>query len=77
MSFGGDNSEVEDLSDIDDPVGNAEYQPPPTSSEEDSSGCEDPVPQLCQPIRGCKRLREEYEGYRSDRDIATSRTPRR
>ncbi|XP_057693808.1 piggyBac transposable element-derived protein 3-like [Corythoichthys intestinalis] len=74
--IGGENSEVEDLSDIDDPVGDAEYQPPPTSSEEDSSGCEDPVPQPCQPIRGRKRLRKEYEGYRSDRDIATSRTPR-
>ncbi|XP_019744366.1 uncharacterized protein LOC109527099 [Hippocampus comes] len=74
---GGDNSEVEDLSDIDYPVGDAEFQPPPTSSEEDSSGCEDPVSQPCQPITGSKRLREEYEGYWSDRDIATLRTPRR
>ncbi|KAM3609511.1 uncharacterized protein V6R79_016128 [Siganus canaliculatus] len=30
--IGGDNSEVEDLSDIDDPVGDAEYQPPLSSN---------------------------------------------
>ncbi|CAJ1084156.1 uncharacterized protein LOC110006139 [Xyrichtys novacula] len=75
--IGGENSEVEDLSDTDDPVGDAEYQPPPSSSEEDSSGCEDPIPQPCQPIRGRKRFCDEYEGYRSDRDIARSCTPRR
>ncbi|CAJ1055302.1 PREDICTED: uncharacterized protein LOC109527099 [Xyrichtys novacula] len=74
---GGDNSEVEDLSDIDDPVGDAEYQPPPSSSEEDSSGCEDPIPQPCQPIRGREHFHDEYEGYRSNRDNARSRTPRR
>lgn len=73
---------MEDLSDIDDPVGDAEYKLPqeeqePSSSEEVSSGCENPIPQPFQPIRGCKRLRDEYEGYRSDRDIARSRTPRR
>ncbi|KAG9262102.1 hypothetical protein AMEX_G23816 [Astyanax mexicanus] len=46
--MGDDNSEVEDLSDIDDLVGDTDYQPPqqvPSSSEEDSSGCEDPIPQ--------------------------------
>nr|XP_020517014.1 uncharacterized protein LOC110006139 [Labrus bergylta] len=76
--IGRDNSEVEDLSDIDDPVGDAEYQPPrqePSTSEEDNSGCEGPIPQPSQPIRGRKRLRDENEGYRSDRD--RSRTPRR
>ncbi|XP_031586314.2 piggyBac transposable element-derived protein 3 [Oreochromis aureus] len=78
--IGGDNSDVEDLSDIDDPVGDAEYQPPrqePSSSEEDSSGCEDQIPQPSQLIRGRKRLRDEYEGCRSDRDIARSRNTRR
>lgn len=68
------------MSDINDPVGDAEYQPPrqePSSSEEDSSGYEDPIPQPSQLIRGRKRLRDEYEGYRSDRDIARSCTPRR
>ncbi len=43
----GDNSEVEELSDIDDPVGDADYHPPqqePSSSEEESSGNEDPIP---------------------------------
>lgn len=46
-SFDGNNSEVEDLSDIDDPAGDPEYQPSrqeQSSSEEDSSGCEDPIP---------------------------------
>lgn len=77
--IGGDNSDVEDLSDIDDPVRDAEYQQPQqelSSSEEDSSGCEDPVPQPSQPIRGRKRLRDEYEGYRSDRGIARSHNSR-
>uniref|UniRef100_A0A3B1IV02 PiggyBac transposable element-derived protein domain-containing protein n=1 Tax=Astyanax mexicanus TaxID=7994 RepID=A0A3B1IV02_ASTMX len=52
--MGDDNSEVEDLSDIDDLVGDTDYQPPqqvPSSSEEDSSGCEDPIPQPSQPTR--------------------------
>ncbi|XP_049331648.1 piggyBac transposable element-derived protein 3 [Astyanax mexicanus] len=78
--MGDDNSEVEDLSDIDDLVGDTDYQPPqqvPSSSEEDSSGCEDPIPQPSQPTRGRKRHRDEYEGYRSDRDIARSRPSRR
>lgn len=78
--IGGDNSEVEGLSDIDDPVGDAEYQPSqqePSSSEEDSSGCEDPIVQPTKPIRGRKRLRDKYEGYCSARDIARSRTPKR
>lgn len=71
--------EMENLSDVDDLVGDTEYQPPrqePSSSEEDSSGCEDPIPQPSKPIRGRKLLREEYDGYRSDSDIARSCTPR-
>lgn len=79
FSFDGSNSEVEDLSDIDDPVRDPEYQPSPqqlSSHEEDSSECEDPIPQSSKPIRGCKRLREEYKGYRSDRDLSRSHTAR-
>lgn len=77
-----DNSEVEDFSDIDDPVADADYKLPQkqqeqSSSEEDSRGCEDPIPQPSQPFRGCKCLRDEYQGFCSDRDIARSRTPRR
>lgn len=78
--IGGDNSEVEDLSDINHPMGDAEYQPPrqePSSSEEDSSGCEDPILQPSQLIRGRKCLHDKYERYRSDGDIGRSRTPRR
>lgn len=57
---------VDDLSDIDDPMGDAEYQPPRqelSSNEEDSSGREDPIPQPSQLIRGHKRPCDEYEGY--------------
>lgn len=77
----GDNSEVKDFSDIDDPVADADYKLPQkqqeqSSSEEDSSGCEDPIPQPSQPFRGCKCLCDEYQGFCSDRDIARSRTPR-
>lgn len=70
---------VDNLLDIDDPVGDAEYQPPRqglSSSEEDRSGCEDPIPWPTQLIRGRKHLCDEYEGYRSDCDIGRSRTPR-
>ena len=71
----GDNSEVEDLSDIDDPVWDADYQPPP--QEPSSSEDEDPIPQPTEPSRGHKRCCGENKGYRSDRDITRSRTPRR
>lgn len=73
-SFDGNNSEVEDLSDIDDPVGDPEYQPSrqeQSSSEEDSSGCEDPIIQPSKPDRG-REKREKYEGYRSDGNFARS-----
>uniref|UniRef100_A0A8C1ND68 Si:ch211-255f4.7 n=1 Tax=Cyprinus carpio TaxID=7962 RepID=A0A8C1ND68_CYPCA len=79
-SIAGDNSEVEDLSDIDDPVEDVDYHPPqqePSSSEEESSGDEDPTPQSTEASRGRKRLRGETYGYRSDRSIAILRTPRR
>ncbi|KAK7156623.1 hypothetical protein R3I94_006617 [Phoxinus phoxinus] len=55
-SISGDNSEVEDLSDNDEPVDDIDYHPPqkePSSSEEESSGDEDPIPQAS---RGRKRL---------------------
>lgn len=48
----------DNLSDTDDPVGAADYQPPPqepSSSERDSSGDEDPVPQPTEPRRGRKQ----------------------
>lgn len=51
--IGGDNSEVEDLSDVEDPVGVVEYQTAQqeqSSSEEDISGCEDSIP-LQSPLR--------------------------
>ncbi|CAM4658710.1 unnamed protein product [Leuciscus chuanchicus] len=54
-SIAGDNSEVEDLSDNDDPVEDFDYHPPqqePSSSEEESSGNEDPTPQSAEAIRG-------------------------
>ena len=56
----GDNSEVEDLSDIDDPVWDANYQPPPQPTE---------------PSRGRKHRRGE-NGYRSDCDVTRSCTQR-
>ena len=61
------------LSDIKDPAGYAEYQHPrqePSSNEEETSGCEDSIPQPSEPIRGLKYLRDEYEGYHSDYHIA-------
>lgn len=70
----GDNSEVEDLLDINDLVGDAEYHPPQqetSSSEEDSSGCEDPIPQPSNPIRGRKHHYDEHEGPHSDCNIAS------
>uniref|UniRef100_A0A8B9HAU7 Si:ch211-255f4.7 n=1 Tax=Astyanax mexicanus TaxID=7994 RepID=A0A8B9HAU7_ASTMX len=79
--IGGENSEVEDLSDMDDVVGDPQYQPPkqePISSseeEEDSSGCEDPFPQSSQLIGGLKRHRDEYEDDRvSDCDVHNHRS---
>ncbi|XP_056623016.1 uncharacterized protein LOC130436411 [Triplophysa dalaica] len=74
-SISGDNSEVEDL--IDDTVEDVDYHPPqqePSSSEKESSGSEDPIPQSS---RGRKRLYGETFGYRSDRSTAILRTPRR
>lgn len=75
----GENSEKEDESDIDDPVEDATQKLPqeeqePSSSEEDSSGCEDPIPQPFEPVRGRKRHRDKYEGYCSDGDIGRSHT---
>ncbi|MED6270810.1 hypothetical protein CHARACLAT_014055 [Characodon lateralis] len=75
----GDKSVVEDLSDIDDTIKVAEYQPPqqePSSCEEDSSGCESPIPHPSQPVKEHKHLHYDYEGYRSDCDIARSPIPR-
>lgn len=57
--IGGDNSEMEDLSDIDDPVGDVENHP--SQQEKDSSECEDPFVHPTKPIRGCKRLSDKYE----------------
>lgn len=60
--IGGDNSEMEDLSDIDDPVVDVENHPSqqePSSSEKDSSECEDPIVHPTKPIRGCKRLSDK------------------
>lgn len=74
-SISGDNSEVEDLSDNDEPVDDVDFHPPqqePSSSEEESSGDEDPIPQA---TRGRKRLRAET--CRSDRSTVVLRTPRR
>ncbi|KAK3512712.1 hypothetical protein QTP70_023146 [Hemibagrus guttatus] len=79
-SIAGDSSEVEDLSDIDDPVEDVDYHPPQqelSSNEEESSGDEDPIPQSTEASRGRKCLRGETCGYHSDRSIAISRTPRR
>ncbi|KAF7688465.1 hypothetical protein HF521_013272 [Silurus meridionalis] len=45
-SIAGDNSEVEDLFDIDDPIEDVDYYPSqqePSRSEEESSGDEDPT----------------------------------
>ena len=69
----GDNSEVEDLSDIDDPVWDADYQPPP--QEPSSIEDEDPIPQPTEPSRGRKHRRGE-NGYRSDCDVTRSCTQR-
>lgn len=73
-----DNSDLEELSDTDDPVMDADYHPPQneTSSSEESSGGEDPIPQPTEASWGRKRFRGEVAGYRSDRSIATSRSPR-
>lgn len=72
----GDDSEVEDLSDIDDPVEDADYQPPPkelNSSEEDDSGDEDPIPQPSEPSRGRKR----YCGENEEAECSATRKRRR
>ncbi|KAJ8259318.1 hypothetical protein COCON_G00183300 [Conger conger] len=65
----GDHSEVEDLSDIDDDMLDADYQPPlrEPSSSEDSSGDEDPILQPTEPSRGRKRHRDQDDGSRSRR----------
>ncbi|KAJ4920937.1 hypothetical protein JOQ06_016532 [Pogonophryne albipinna] len=57
----GDNSDLEDLSDNDDPILDANYQPPPqeqssSEDEDDSSDDEDPIPQPTEHSRGRKRL---------------------
>ena len=69
----GDNSEVEDSSDIDDPVWDADYQSPP--QEPSSSEDEDPIPLHTEPSRGRKRCRGEND-YCSDLDLTRSCTPR-
>lgn len=63
-TIAGDDSEVEDLSDIYDPVEEADYQPPPkevNSSEENDGGDEDPIPQPSESSRGRKRHCGENE----------------
>ncbi|KAJ4922353.1 hypothetical protein JOQ06_025890, partial [Pogonophryne albipinna] len=57
----GDNSDLEDLSDNDDPILDANYQPPPqeqssSEDEDDSSDDEDPIPQPTEHSRERKRL---------------------
>lgn len=56
-------SDLDDLSDNDDAILDADYQPPPrdqSSSDDDSSGEEDPIP--TEHSRGRKRLRREKNG---------------
>ncbi|KAF7698232.1 hypothetical protein HF521_004742, partial [Silurus meridionalis] len=58
-SIAGDTSEVEDLSDIDDPIEDVNYYPPqqePSRSEEKSSGDEDPTSQSTVASQGRKCL---------------------
>ncbi|KAJ8277155.1 hypothetical protein GJAV_G00072040 [Gymnothorax javanicus] len=80
----GDKSDLENLSDNDDAILDADYQPPPreqSSSEDDSSGDEDLIPQPTEYSRGRKRLRGDNNdsgtGTGSDYDVARSHTPRR
>ncbi|XP_042371013.1 transcription factor E2FA-like, partial [Plectropomus leopardus] len=79
----GDESDLDNLSDNDDAILDAGYQPPPqvqSSSEDDSSGEEDPIP--TEHSRGRKRLRCQNNdsgtgtGTGSDYE-ARSHTPRR
>ncbi|KAK2889796.1 hypothetical protein Q8A73_018096 [Channa argus] len=51
----GDKSDLEDLSDNDDAILDADYQPPPreqSSTDDNSSGDEDPIPQPTEDRRG-------------------------
>ncbi|XP_071063273.1 piggyBac transposable element-derived protein 3-like [Pseudochaenichthys georgianus] len=69
----GDNSDLEDLSDNDDPILDANYQPPPqeqisSEDEDDSSDDEDPIPQPTEHSRGRSG---------TGTDTGSSRTPRR
>ncbi|XP_034094388.1 piggyBac transposable element-derived protein 3-like [Gymnodraco acuticeps] len=80
----GDNSDLEDLSDNDDPILDVNYQPPPqeqssSEDEDDSSDDEDPIPQPTEHSRGRKRLRGANNGSGSGSGTGTgsSRTPRR
>lgn len=64
-SIAGDSSELEELSDIDNPTEDADYRPlqeEPSTTEEESSGNEDPVPHPTEASRGRKRLRCETDG---------------
>ncbi|XP_047430615.1 piggyBac transposable element-derived protein 3-like isoform X2 [Mugil cephalus] len=77
-SNAGVTSEVEELSDVDDAAEYADYRPrreEPSTTEEESSGNEDPVPQPTEASRGRKRLRCETDGYLSDCSTSNSRTP--
>lgn len=61
----GDTSDLENLCDNDDAILDANYQPPPQeqrSSEDESSGDEDPIPQPTEQSRGRKHLRGEDNG---------------
>ncbi|XP_063733351.1 piggyBac transposable element-derived protein 3-like [Eleginops maclovinus] len=63
----GDNSDLEDLSDNDDPILDANYQPrtqerSSSEDEDDSSDDEDPIPQPTEHSRGRKRLRGANNG---------------
>lgn len=54
---------MESFSDNDDAVLHADYKLPPqeqSSSEDDSSGDEDPISQLTNHSRGCKRFNGGY-----------------
>ncbi|XP_034079081.1 piggyBac transposable element-derived protein 3-like [Gymnodraco acuticeps] len=78
----GDNSDLEDLSDNDDPILDVNYQPPPqeqssSEDEDDSSDDEDPIPQPTEHSRGRKRLRGANNGSGSGSGTGSSRTPRR
>ncbi|KAI4803697.1 hypothetical protein KUCAC02_025352 [Chaenocephalus aceratus] len=76
------DKDLEDLSDNDDPILDANYQPPPqeqssSEDEDDSSDDEDPIPQPTEHSRGRKRLRGANNGSGTGTDTGSSRTPRR